>query len=89
MSCMEKLAIKHALAIELVKTFAQRKDMSPSGIVEMAFHTAGLVVDEITEEAEEAMAQCKCDQQQEEVAVRDELARILDSFFKSTQRSQV
>jgi hypothetical protein len=89
MSCIEQLEIKHALAIELVKAFAQREDLAPSDIVGMAFHTAGLVVNEITAEAEAVMAQCKCDQQQEQVAVQDELARILDSFFKSTQRSQV
>ena len=86
MSCMEQLAIKHTLAIELTKSFAKREDISPKDIVAMAFHTAGLVVNEITAEAEAVMAQCKCDRQ-EQVAVRDELARILDSFFKSTQRS--
>lgn len=86
MKCIEQLVIKHALAIELVKIFAQRKDLAPSDIVSMAFHTAGLVVTTITTEAEGAMAQHKCDQQ-EQVSVQDELARILDSFFNSTQRS--
>ena len=80
MKCIEQLAIKHTLAIELVKIFAQRKGLSPDEIVSMAFHTAELVSQCVIDEVENLKEECQCNENKEH-AKHEELGKIIRRFI--------
>ena len=80
MNCIEQLAIKHTLAIELVKIFAQREDLAPSDIVGMAFHTAKLVLQCVIDEVENLKEECQCNENKEH-AKHEELGKIIRRFI--------